>query len=192
MRIACTYCPQGPIEIEAEQTVAECPGCHRSFRLLTRRIAAASSQGIPSGQYRYRLTTIEPLGGERRRTVIAQGGLPFAAGALVTLAYRGSRLVGVADQERMSWHPVDPVQPRSTRRAEFAGYLAAVVAVITLIEAARFALELGRAPAEALVGAAVIALALMTTPLLLRAARHAGGDPHPAAPPSGGGEEQAE
>lgn len=171
MRIVCTYCPQGPIEITAEQAHAECPGCGRSFRLLTRRVRQGSWTTLPTSQYRYRLVTEEPAGGERGRAVIGQGGLPLEAGSLVTLVYRGPRLVGVADQKRGGWHPVDPPRPVSEDRAAFARYLAGALGVIVALESVRFAFALAGAPVSALAGAAIVAALLAAAPLILRAAR---------------------
>jgi len=177
MRIACISCTQGAFDIDPAQETATCPGCERSYRVITRRILRANSRSAEDGLYSYELITAEPEGGERRRTVVGQGGLPLVPGAVVTLTYRGPALVGVADQRRATWYAVAQAKPRAARLARFWAYMAWVALLVFVLEAARFAGLLSSASREALLGALLIAAALFALPLVLRAVRSTLGEP---------------
>ena len=183
MLIACVYCSHGAIPIGAGDHAVACPECRRSYRLLTGQVEQSRSERLESGQYRYRLNLID-AGGERRpRTLIAQGGLPLARGKTVTIAYRGVRATGIADQDHGYWFLLEPERPRHPKLWAFAAYMSWVCVALVALQIIRLLDQARGLSSGAFLAAGLIAALALTIPFAIRAASGKLSSAH-APPPS--------
>jgi hypothetical protein len=97
-----------PISLDAES--AQCPHCDTRYRIVSRELVSCRQK-----DRRYVLVTREPSGRTRPRSLRPTKQLHFDEGSWITLVWRGSALVGIADQSSGYWFP-------QLQRSRISGY----------------------------------------------------------------------
>lgn len=131
------------ILIHPEDTTVTCPNCKRHYAVATRQLKNVQSRRLESGRIRYILETVDTHKGHRLHKVETQEGLRLAPGSLITLVWKGRRLVGLSDHNRNLWFNIQP------RPAEFPGfvifydYMAVIISLCVLLQVLRLVPALG-------------------------------------------------
>lgn len=139
MQILCPLCSkEQPVSIscQPEDSFALCEKCSKRFRIRTfeaQRIEAEKQEKY----YRYTCTW-----GDGAERFYSQEALALREGDILTTVRRGRHVLGVADQERDRWYPVQPPQNSHPLLRALALSLAWPVSLLVLLQITQLAEKL--------------------------------------------------